>query len=244
MDSPSTPPLAWRPSGRHPERTVLAGRYARLEPLDPARHSEQLYATSHGPGPDGAPADGSLWSYLSYGPFSDAAAMRAWLEKMPASRDPLFFAVLDGATGRAAGMASYLRYDPPNGVIEIGHIWFSPVLQRRRAASEAIFLLQAHAFETLGVRRLEWKCNAQNVTSRRAAERFGFTYEGVFRQHMVIKSRNRDTAWYALLDGEWPAVKENFARWLAPANFDAAGHQKIALSALMEAWRKRLIQPE
>ncbi len=237
MPTVSAPQLSWRPSGRPLEGTVLAGRYARLEPLDPARHAEQLYGSSHGPGPDGAPADGSLWTYMSYGPFSDAAAMRAWLEVVAASPDPLFFAVIDGATGRAGGMASYLRYDPANGVVEIGHIWFAPALQRSRAASEAIFLLQRHALEWLGVRRLEWKCDAQNAASRRAALRYGFAYEGIFRQHMVVKGRNRDTAWYALLDGEWPAVRENFARWLAPDNFDAAGRQKLALSALTGAWR-------
>jgi RimJ/RimL family protein N-acetyltransferase len=219
--------------------TVLDGSAVRLEPLDSARHAEPLFSASHGPGPDGAPADGSLWDYMAYGPFADAAAMRAWVEEKAASNDPLFFAVIDKANGRAAGMVSTLRYDPPNGVIEIGHIWFAPVLQRSRAASEAIFLLQEYAFEELGVRRLEWKCDAQNAASRRAADRFGFTFEGIFRQHMVIKGRNRDTAWYALLDSEWPAVKEIFTRWLAPANFSADGRQKVALSALIAEWRSR-----
>jgi RimJ/RimL family protein N-acetyltransferase len=176
---------------------------------------------------------------MAYGPIADAAALRAWVEEKAASRDPLFFAVIDKASGRAAGMASAMRYDPPNGVIEIGHIWFAPVLQRTCAASEAIFLLQAHAFEALGVRRLEWKCDAANAASRRAADRFGFTFEGNFRQHMVIKGRNRDTAWYALLDGEWPAIKDMFTRWLAATNFDANGRQKVALSALMTEWRSR-----
>lgn len=216
----------------------MSGQYVRLEPLDPECHTEQLYGASHDPGSDVAPTDVALWDYLSYGPFSDVAAMRAWLEKIAASRDPMFFAVIDGATGRAAGMASYLRYDPPNGVIEIGHIWFAPILRRSRAASEAIFLLQCHAFEGLGARRLEWKCNSENATSCRAALRYGFAPEGIFRQHMVVKGRNRDTAWYALLDGEWPTVKEYFMRWLAPANFDADGRQKVALSALTDAWRK------
>jgi len=235
-----SPPLIWRPNGRPLERTTLAGRAVRLEPLDPARHGDRLYAASHGPGPDGVPADGSLWDYLGYGPFADRSAMRAWLETVAASRDPLFFAIIDAAADRAAGMASYLRHDPPNGVVEIGHIWFAPALQRTRAASEAIFLLQAHAFETLGVRRLEWKCDARNAPSRRAALRYGFVHEGVFRQHMIVKGRNRDTAWYALLDSEWPAFKEIFARWLDPANFTAEGRQKTALSALTEAWRREL----
>jgi len=239
MPAPSSPQLTWRPSGRPLARIELDGGTVRLEPLDPARHAAPLFAASHGTGPDGAPADGSLWDYMAYGPFTDAAAMRAWVEEKAASRDPLFFAVIDKANGRAAGMASAMRYDPPNGVIEIGHIWFAPTLQRSRAASEAIFLLQAHAFEELGVRRLEWKCDAQNAASRRAADRFGFTFEGIFRQHMVIKGRNRDTAWYALLDGEWPAVKKIFTRWLAPANFAADGRQKVALSALIAEWRSR-----
>jgi len=238
MDSTSTPPLTWRPSGRRLERTVLVGHAARLEPLDPARHAKQLYAASHGSGPDGAPADGSLWTYMPYGPFADEAAMRGWLEGVAASRDPLFFAVIDEATGDAAGMASYLRNEPAHGVIEIGHIWFGPRLQRSRAASEAIFLLQRHAFEELGVRRLEWKCNSQNAGSRRAALRFGFTFEGIFRQHMVIKGRNRDSAWYALLDSEWPAVKAIFERWLAPENFAADGRQKVALSTLSQVQSK------
>ena len=239
MPTPVSPQLAWRPSGQPLARTALDGTAARLEPLDPAVHADQLYAASHGPGPDGAPAGGSLWDYMAYGPFADAAAMGAWVAEKAASTDPLFFAVIDKASGYAAGMASAMRYDPPNGVIEIGHIWFAPVLQRSRAASEAIFLLQAHAFETLGMRRLEWKCDAQNAASRRAADRFGFTFEGLFCQHMVVKGRNRDTAWYALLDGEWPAVKDIFTRWLAPENFDSDGRQKTALSTLMAGWRSR-----
>jgi RimJ/RimL family protein N-acetyltransferase len=237
MPATPAPPLTWQPSSRPLARTTLAGRTVRLEPLDAARHGEQLYAASHGPAPDGTPADGSLWTYLGYGPFADMNDMRAWLDNMAASRDPLFFAVIDGATGTAAGMVSYLRHDPPNGVIEIGHIWFAPVLQRTRAASEAIFLLQEHAFDVLRVRRLEWKCNAQNAASCRAALRYGFAHEGIFRQHMVVKGRNRDTAWYALLDSDWPAVKEIFLRWLDPANFDPSGRQKMTLSALTAAWR-------
>ena len=148
------------------------------------------------------------------------------------SSDPLFFAIVDPATGEAAGMASYLNIVPANGCIEIGHIWFAPPLQRTRAATEAIFLLMRHVFDDLRYRRLEWKCDALNAPSRRAAGRFGFSYEGTFRQHMIVKGRNRDTAWFALLDRDWPRVRAAFERWLAPANFDPAGSQRSALAAL------------
>ncbi len=148
---------------------------------------------------------------------------------MAAADDPLLFAIVDRATGRAAGAAAYLRMAPAHGVIEIGHIWFGSSLQRTAAATEAIFLLARHAFDDLGHRRLEWKCDARNAWSRRAAERFGFTFEGVFRQHMIVKGANRDTAWYAILDGEWPLLRAGFERWLDPANFDDAGRQRTAL---------------
>jgi RimJ/RimL family protein N-acetyltransferase len=158
--------------------------------------------------------------------------MRAWLTSCAASADPLFLAVIDRASGRAAGVVSYLRIEPEHGVIEIGHIWFGHALQRTPAATETIHLLARHAFDDLGNRRLEWKCDAANARSRRAAERFGFTFEGVFRQHMIIKGRNRDTAWYALLDSEWPAARDAFEAWLAPENFDADGRQRRSLAEL------------
>ncbi len=157
---------------------------------------------------------------MGYGPFADFASFETWLVERAASKDPLFYAVMDFATGRAAGMASYLRMAPADGVIETGHIWFTPLLQRTRQATEAIFLMARYAFDTLGNRRFEWKCNARNAPSRRAAQRFGFTFEGIFRQHMVIKGRNRDTAWYAMTDREWPGIKAAFEAWLDPANFD------------------------
>jgi RimJ/RimL family protein N-acetyltransferase len=225
---PVGPPVEPLPSGRRPERTPLAGAHARLEPVDALAHAESLYRRSHG-----RPEDAALWTYLAYGPFADQRAFAAWLEERARSRDPLFFAVVEQASGEAAGMASYLNIVPANGSIEIGHIWFSPPLQRTRAATEAIFLLARHAFDELGYRRLEWKCDALNAPSMRAARRFGFTYEGTFRQHMVVKGRNRDTAWFALLDHEWPPVRTAFERWLAPENFDTAGRQRAALSALM-----------
>lgn len=224
----SGPALDWRPRLSGAQRRVHAGQYVRLEPLDPPRHAAALYHAV-------AEADPALWTYMGYGPFADAATFRTWAEAQAASADPLFFAMIDQTEGQAGGMASFLRDTPAHGVIEIGHIWFAPRLQRTRAASEAIYLMMGHAFEDMGYRRLEWKCDAGNAASRRAAQRFGFRHEGVFRQHMVVKGRNRDTAWYALLDHEWPAVKRCFGRWLAPENFDAAGRQRDSLSALTTA---------
>jgi RimJ/RimL family protein N-acetyltransferase len=216
------------PPGRAPEREPLQGIQVRLEPVDVAAHAASLYALSHARSEDAA-----LWTYLPYGPFAERAAFERWLAERARSEDPLFFAVIEAQSGRASGMTSYLNIVPANGSIEIGHIWFAPPLQKTRGATEAIFLMMRHVFDDLGYRRLEWKCNALNQASMRAARRFGFTYEGTFRQHMVVKGRNRDTAWFALLDREWPAVRAAFERWLDPANFDAAGRQRTSLSALM-----------
>ncbi len=217
---PIGPKVDWKPA-KAPERVVHRGRYAHLEPVDPARHAEDLHALSKD-------AD-RLWTYLGYGPFADLAEFRLWLADCARQTDPLFFAVIDDATGRAAGMVSYLRITPSQGVIEIGHIWFAPVLQRSRQATEAIYLMCRQVFEDWGYRRLEWKCNALNAPSRRAADRFGFAYEGIFLQHLIVKGRNRDTAWYAMLDGEWPAIRAGFERWLEPANFDGSGRQRRSL---------------
>jgi RimJ/RimL family protein N-acetyltransferase len=219
------PKLAWIPA-KPPERQPISGRYARLEPVDPGRHAANLYELSHGP-----KGDPAIWVYLGYGPFADLKSFRSWLTERAASNDPLFYAVIDLATGRASGMASYLRIVPADGVIEAGHIWYAPALQRTRAASDAVFIMAKHAFESLGNRRFEWKCNALNAPSRRAALRFGFTFEGIFRQHMIVKQRNRDTAWYAMIDRDWPAIKAAFEAWLDPANFDVAGRQKKKLNA-------------
>jgi RimJ/RimL family protein N-acetyltransferase len=220
-------PLAAREPARRPERETLEGTRVRLEPLDADRHAEDLFAAAHGAG-----ADPALWAYLSYGPFATADALCQHLATQAASSDPRFYAVVDTATGRAAGVVSYLRMEPAHGVIEIGHIWFGAPLQRTPQATETIYLLARHAFDALGNRRLEWKCDAANDRSRRAAERFGFTFEGVFRQHMIVRGRNRDTAWYSILDREWPAVRAAFEAWLAPANFDAEGRQRASLTAL------------
>ena len=214
----------WRPPP-FPGRATLTGRTCRLEPLDPARHADDLFAAN------ADDRDGALWRYMSYGPFTDAAVYRAWLAASSAAADPQFYAVVDAATGQAQGVASFLRIDPANGSIEVGHLCFSPRLQGTVAATEAMALMMARAF-TLGYRRYEWKCNALNDASRRAAQRLGFSYEGVFRQATVSKGRNRDTAWYAAIDGEWPALEAAFARWLDPGNFDPAGRQRVALSDL------------
>ena len=181
------------------------------------------------PGPR-TPRCGPIWPTAR---FRTRAAFAAWLAERARSDDPLFFAIIEQASGKASGMASYLNIVPDMGCIEIGHIWFAPPLQKTRAATEAIFLMMRHVFDDLGYRRLEWKCNALNEASMRAARRFGFTYEGTFRQHMVVKGRNRDTAWFSLLDREWPAVRAAFERWLAPENFDAEGRQRMSLTALM-----------
>jgi RimJ/RimL family protein N-acetyltransferase len=215
------------PARGRPAREVLAGRRLRLEPLDPARHARAQLAAAAG--------DPRLWDHLPYGPFADVTAMTAHLERQAASADPLFFAVVDAPTGEAAGVVSYLRIEPAHGCIEIGHIWFGASLQRTPAATETIYLLARHAFDDLGNRRLEWKCDAANARSRRAAVRFGFTFEGVFRQHMIVKGRNRDTAWYAMLDGEWPVIRAAFEAWLAPANFDADGVQRRSLERMRQS---------
>lgn len=215
----------WGPRPR-PERRVLEGRDVRLEPLDPARHGDDLFEAGSGPEAD------ALWRYLFEAPFPDRASFQGWLDKAASTDDPLFFAAVDPKTGGAEGRLSFMRIDPSHGVIETGSILFGPRMARTRAATEAIYLQARHAFEDLGYRRFEWKCDNRNEPSKRAALRFGFTFEGVFRQHMVVKGENRDTAWYAMLDHEWPARKAAFERWLDPANF-CAGRQRLRLSALM-----------
>jgi len=213
----------------HPPRRVMTGRFCRLEPFDAVRHAEPLYDALQ------RDADGHNWTYLPVGPFKTFDAFRAWAEPASVGDDPIFFAVIDAATGRAVGYASYLRIDPKGGVIEVGHINYTPLLQRRPAATEAMFLMMRRVFDELGYRRYEWKCNALNAPSRAAAARLGFTYEGTFRQAAVVKGYNRDTAWFSMLDHEWPALKTAFERWLAPANFDADGTQRESLSALTKA---------
>jgi RimJ/RimL family protein N-acetyltransferase len=229
---PSCHPVVPLPPGLWPARTVHEGRYARLEPLDARAHASALYAASH---TDEASA--GIWDYLQYGPFATEAAFHDWLRERAATADPLFFAIRDNRTGTAGGLASYLNIHPLAGSIEIGHIWFGPALQNTVAATEALFLLLRHALDDLGYRRMEWKCNALNAASRRAAVRLGFSFEAVFYQHLIVKGRNRDTAWFSILDGEWPRLRPAFETWLAPANFDAAGRQRSSLSTLTQAAR-------
>lgn len=216
----------WQPRP-FPPHEPLQGRLIRLEPLDAARHGDDLWQELQGPDP-------ALWDYLPYGPFAERAAFDAWLAGHADGRDPQCYAVVEQTDGRALGLLAYLRITPKDGCIEIGHIAFGAALQRTPGATEAVFLLARNAFDTLGYRRLEWKCNAHNARSRRAAKRFGFSYEGLFRQHMIVKGENRDTAWYALIDGEWPQCRAAFQRWLAADNFDAEGRQKRRLEELRD----------
>jgi RimJ/RimL family protein N-acetyltransferase len=223
----------WRPVSR-PAPSVLTGRFCRLEPLDPDRHADDLFAAN------ARDADGRGWTYLPYGPFASCEEYRAWMQALCLGGDPLFFAIVDAATDRAIGVASYLRIDPAMGTIEVGHLRFSPLLQRRPAATEAMYLMMRHAFE-LGYRRYEWKCDALNAPSRAAAERLGLSVEGVFRQAVVAKGRNRDTAWFAATDRDWPALRAAFERWLDPANFDADGNQRQRLADLTASVLNRAI---
>lgn len=208
-----------------PKAEVLSGRYARLEPLDADKHSADLFnAISED-------RSGQNWDYLPYGPFSSHSAYHRWVKEISAGYDPLFYAVFDQKNHHRCGVAALLRINPRAGSIEVGHINFAPSLQRTPAATEAIFLLMQSVFEA-GYRRFEWKCDTLNLSSRRAAQRFGFSYEGVFRQALVVKGRNRDTAWFAAIDKEWPALKEAYLAWLSPKNFDAQGRQVERLGDL------------
>jgi RimJ/RimL family protein N-acetyltransferase len=221
----------WKPP-RRPSRETLEGRFCHVEPLDPARHADSLYKANS------LDVEGRNWTYLPYGPFDTPAGYRAWLERDCCGSDPLFYAIVNRTDDRAVGVASFLRIDPGNGSIEVGHINYSPLLQRTPAATEAMYLMMKHVFD-LGYRRYEWKCDALNAPSRAAAPRLGFSFEGVFRQAAVVKGRNRDTAWYAVIDKEWPALREAFLRWLDPSNFDALGQQRARLSAFTGPLLKR-----
>jgi RimJ/RimL family protein N-acetyltransferase len=217
---------------RLPERQAMAGERVRLEPIDPELHAESLYALSHGP------EISWLWDYLPHGPFADLADFTGWLEGCAGSADPLSFAVIDLQRERPSGMASYMNIVPADGRIEVGQIWYAPSIQRTPLPTETMFLMFSRVFDELGYRRLEWKCNDLNEPSKQSARRLGFTYEGTFRQHMIVKGRNRDTAWFSMLDSEWPAVRANMERWLSAANFDADGRQRTSLSALNAALRQ------
>jgi RimJ/RimL family protein N-acetyltransferase len=216
-------PVAGWTAPPRPPRETLAGRLVRLEPLEADRHAFDLHAAFTG--------HDALWDYMPYGPFTSASAYHRWAREREAGEDPRFHVLRDQATGHVGGIASYLRITPEAGSIEVGHICISPVMQRGAAMTEAMFLMMDWAFRA-GYRRYEWKCNALNLPSRRAAQRLGFSYEGVFRNHMVIKGRNRDSAWFSVIAEEWPALAEAYRVWLAPANFDARGRQRERLSDL------------
>ncbi|NEY90421.1 GNAT family N-acetyltransferase [Tabrizicola oligotrophica] len=217
-----TPLPGWTPPPA-PAGVPLEGRYVRLERMDADAHAADLHRAYSG--------HDRLWDYMPYGPFSSAAAYHRWAKETASGEDPLFYVLRDRASGHCGGVASYLRITPAAGSIEVGHICLSPELARGRVWTEAMFLMMDWAFRA-GYRRYEWKCNALNMASRRAAQRLGFSYEGIFRQATVVKGRNRDTAWFAVIDAEWPALAEAYKAWLAPRNFDAAGRQRERLSDL------------
>jgi len=214
---------AWTPRAM-PARIAHLGRFVRLEPIDPARHGKLANVLA-------APETASQYEFLWDLPPKDEAEARAWIAQAAATADPLFFAVIDARTDEPQGRLALMRIEPKHGVAEIGSILYAPALQRSPATTEVIFLLGSYLFEALGYRRFEWKCDSRNARSKRAAQRFGFQFEGLFRQHMVIKGQNRDTAWFSILDQEWPALRRALAAWLDPSNFDAAGRQRQSLSA-------------
>ena len=224
--SPAPPPigpLVDPRSAKRPERVTLRGRAVTLVPLDAEAHADSLFHKANGGERD------RVWTYLFDGPYADPQVFKASLAAKVQSEDPLFFAIIDNASGEAVGYQTFLRIEPAHRVIEVGNILYTPAMQRTIGATEAQYLFAAHVFDALGYRRYEWKCNDLNAPSKRAALRYGFAFEGVFRQHMIVKGRNRDTAWFAMLDSEWPRRREAFERWLDPGNFDPAGRQKTSL---------------
>ena len=223
MTPHSSLPLNWHPAVP-PAPVTLRGRYVTLEPLNSNSHSSALWQATKG--------HDELWQFLFDGPYAAKTNLRRAIEEKQSSSGSVFLAMVPVATGRAGGWASFMRMEPVDGVIEVGNILLSPSLQRTTAATEAMYLMASHVFDHLGYRRYEWKCNGENLASRRAAERLGFTFEGIFRQHLVVKGRNRDTAWYSMLDGEWPVRKRAFEAWLDSANFDAKGRQRKSLKKL------------
>jgi RimJ/RimL family protein N-acetyltransferase len=217
---------------KRPSRVKITGQYVTVAPLDPVAHAQTLYEGTHGSDKE------ALWLYMSEGPFADLAAFRAYLDKRARSEDPMSFSIIDNASGRAVGHASYMRITPEHRVIEVGNIFYTPTLSRKRGGTEAMYLMARHTFDDLGYRRYEWKCNALNLPSRRAALRFGFSFEGIFPQHMIQKQRNRDTAWFSMIDREWPSYDAAYQQWLLPENFDATGHERRKLSAFLKPARQ------
>lgn len=231
LDQPVGAPVPNWIARPKPPRTAIEGRFCRIEILDPAAHAADLFEGNR------LDVEGRNWTYLAYGPFERSDDYRAWLDTIAKPDDPLFHTIVDRASGKAVGIASLMRIDPANGVIEVGHINYSPLLQRKPHATEAMYLLMCRVFDELGYRRYEWKCDNCNMPSRTAALRYGFTFEGVFRQAVVYRGRNRDTAWFSITDAEWPAIKRGFEKWLDPSNFDAAGGQRSRLADLIIAAR-------
>jgi RimJ/RimL family protein N-acetyltransferase len=219
-------PLTDPTPAKRPTRVTLHGRLVDLAPLHPAAHGDSLFQATSGAGKD------YLWLYLSRGPFPDRRSFDDYLRQLAASDDPMCFSIIDKPSGRALGWVTFMRIEPTHRVVEVGNVMFSPALQRTASATEAIYMMARHAFEALGYRRFEWKCNVLNAPSRQAALRFGFTFEGIFRQHMIIKGRSRDSAWFSMIDSEWPKRKKAFEEWLQPSNFDEGGRQRTSLSAL------------
>jgi RimJ/RimL family protein N-acetyltransferase len=226
VSAPTTEPLDWKPVPL-PGPVTLRGHAVTLEPLNAERHAAALWEALRG--------HDELWTWLPYGPFATESDLRRHIEEKQAATGFVFLAIVPAATGLAEGLASYMRMEPAHRVIEVGYVLFAPSLQRTAAATEAMFLMASHVFDQLGYRRYEWKCNAENLPSRRAAERLGFTFEGIFRQHMILKGRNRDTAWFSMLNSEWPARKQAFEAWLAEENFDAQGQQRQSLAEIAAA---------
>lgn len=212
----------------YPPHITLTGDYCKLEPLDPLKHGRDLYSAF------GEDQDHRNWTYLPYGPFDDFASFNTWLTEINLRMDPQFYAVLEKESSVATGIASYLRIEPIMGVIEVGHIHYSPLLQKTPMATEAMYLMMKHVFDDLGYRRYEWKCDALNEASKKAANRLGFSFEGIFRQALMYKGRNRDTAWFSVIDKEWPDLKRAFQQWLRPENFDAQGRQQQDLKTLQK----------
>ncbi len=227
MTQTGTPVPNWHPP-KAPDHQPIEGKLIRLEALDADHHAADLHEVFAG--------HDTLWDYMPYGPFSSASAYHRWVKEQQSGTDPMFYALCDPTSGHPLGVASYLRIAPGAGSIEMGHICLSPALQHTPAATEAFFLMMDTAFRA-GYRRFEWKCDALNIPSRRAAQRLGFSFEGVFRNHMVLKGHNRDTSWFSVIDSEWPALHEAFSAWFSPRNFDESGHQKERLSDLTQLVR-------
>lgn len=237
LGQPIGAPLpGWSPRPR-PSRSPIEGRFCRVELLDPDRHAADLFAANS------EDSEGRNWTYLPYGPFASFEVFRGWVAAACRGDDPLRHAIIDTGSGRAVGIASLMRIEPAMGVIEVGGITYSPRLQRKPAATEAMYLLMRRVFDELGYRRYEWKCDSLNAPSRAAAQRLGFRYEGLFRQATVYKGRNRDTAWFSILDSEWPAQRTAFERWLDPANFAGDGRQRASLASLRESAVRQVPSP-